>query len=148
MSKHFDLLKTDTATAARRGRLRTRHGVIETPIFMPVGTQATVKGQLTQAFSRPEIDIFSGISPLGGEVTNEDLSMEIYSMAHQFNADPNDVMKIIRDENRVGMLIASVTRKKAAAFIYGAAKREEKTEEAAEAPAEEAKAEGAKADKE
>jgi len=43
MSKHFDLIKTDTATAARRGRLRTLHGVIETPIFMPVGTQGTVK---------------------------------------------------------------------------------------------------------
>ena len=43
MSVHFDLLKTDSATAARRGRLRTRHGVVETPIFMPVGTQGTVK---------------------------------------------------------------------------------------------------------
>jgi queuine tRNA-ribosyltransferase len=41
---HFDLLKTDSATAARRGRLRTRHGMVETPIFMPVGTQGTVKG--------------------------------------------------------------------------------------------------------
>jgi queuine tRNA-ribosyltransferase len=39
----FQLLKTDTATAARRGRLQTRHGVVETPIFMPVGTQGTVK---------------------------------------------------------------------------------------------------------
>ncbi len=39
----FTLLQTDTATAARRGRLRTRHGEIETPIFMPVGTQGTVK---------------------------------------------------------------------------------------------------------
>ena len=43
MAAHFDLLKTDTVTAARRGRLRTRHGVVETPIFMPVGTQGTVK---------------------------------------------------------------------------------------------------------
>jgi queuine tRNA-ribosyltransferase len=43
MASHFDLLATDPASAARRGRLRTRHGVIETPIFMPVGTQATVK---------------------------------------------------------------------------------------------------------
>ena len=43
MAAHFDLISTDTATAARRGRLRTRHGVIETPIFMPVGTQGTVK---------------------------------------------------------------------------------------------------------
>lgn len=39
----FALLKSDPATGARRGRLRTRHGVIETPIFMPVGTQGTVK---------------------------------------------------------------------------------------------------------
>ena len=43
MPSPFELLKTDTVTAARRGRLRTRHGVIETPIFMPVGTQGTVK---------------------------------------------------------------------------------------------------------
>ena len=43
MSAHFTLLKTDPVTAARRGRLTTRHGVVETPIFMPVGTQGTVK---------------------------------------------------------------------------------------------------------
>lgn len=43
MSEHFQLLKTDTVTAARRGRLQTRHGVVETPVFMPVGTQGTVK---------------------------------------------------------------------------------------------------------
>lgn len=43
MANHFHLLKTDSATAARRGRLLTRHGVIDTPIFMPVGTQGTVK---------------------------------------------------------------------------------------------------------
>ena len=72
----------------------------------------------------------------GLEVTNEDLSMEIYSMAHQFNADPNDVMKIIRDENRVGMLVNSVLRKKAAAFIYGAAKKAEADKKEAEAAAE------------
>ena len=64
--------------------------------------------------------------------------MEVYSMAHQFNAEPKDVMKIIKEENRVGMLVDSVLRKKAAAFIYGAAKKAEadKAEEAAaEAPA-------------
>ncbi|MFT3782830.1 MAG: tRNA guanosine(34) transglycosylase Tgt [Nibricoccus sp.] len=43
MSAHFQLIKTDSATGARRGRLQTLHGVIETPIFMPVGTQGTVK---------------------------------------------------------------------------------------------------------
>lgn len=50
-ASHFKLLKTDTATAARRGRLQTRHGVVETPIFMPVGTQGTVKA-LTPAHLR------------------------------------------------------------------------------------------------
>jgi queuine tRNA-ribosyltransferase len=43
MAGDFQLLLTDSATAARRGRLRTRHGAVETPIFMPVGTQGTVK---------------------------------------------------------------------------------------------------------
>ncbi|MGK0237606.1 MAG: queuine tRNA-ribosyltransferase [Candidatus Pelagisphaera sp.] len=44
MSDHFQILAKDENTAARRGRLRTLHGDIETPIFMPVGTQGTVKG--------------------------------------------------------------------------------------------------------
>jgi queuine tRNA-ribosyltransferase len=44
----FEVLKTD-ATGARRGRLTTPHGVIETPVFMPVGTQATVKSLRNEA---------------------------------------------------------------------------------------------------
>jgi queuine tRNA-ribosyltransferase len=40
----FDLLKTDQQTQARAGTITTDHGVIETPIFMPVGTVGTVKG--------------------------------------------------------------------------------------------------------
>ncbi|MFO1460185.1 MAG: tRNA guanosine(34) transglycosylase Tgt [Verrucomicrobiota bacterium] len=39
----FELLKTDSSSRARRGRLHTAHGVVETPVFMPVGTQASVK---------------------------------------------------------------------------------------------------------
>ena len=39
----FELLKTDTATSARLGRLTTARGVIDTPVFMPVGTQGSVK---------------------------------------------------------------------------------------------------------
>ena len=44
----FTLLKTDTATAARLGVLKTPHGEVRTPVFMPVGTQATVKGLTPQ----------------------------------------------------------------------------------------------------
>jgi len=39
----FTLLAEDAATMARRGKIRTTRGEIETPVFMPVGTQATVK---------------------------------------------------------------------------------------------------------
>ncbi len=39
----FTLLNIDSKTAARRGRLETPHGIIETPIFMPVGTHAAMK---------------------------------------------------------------------------------------------------------
>lgn len=43
MSQHFQILKHDSQTSARRGRLQTAHGTVETPVFMPVGTQGTVK---------------------------------------------------------------------------------------------------------
>ncbi|MDD5677169.1 MAG: tRNA guanosine(34) transglycosylase Tgt [Kiritimatiellae bacterium] len=42
-SNAFQILQTDSGTRARRGRLMTSHGMVETPVFMPVGTQATVK---------------------------------------------------------------------------------------------------------
>ena len=40
----FKLIKKDSASKARLGELTTAHGKIQTPIFMPVGTAATVKG--------------------------------------------------------------------------------------------------------
>ena len=40
----FDLLQKDPNSKARAGSITTDHGVIETPIFMPVGTVASVKG--------------------------------------------------------------------------------------------------------
>lgn len=43
----FELLKTEGA--ARRGRLTLHHGVVETPVFMPVGTYGTVKGVMPQS---------------------------------------------------------------------------------------------------
>ena len=43
MSVRFERLHVDAGTHARRGRLYTPHGTVETPVFMPVGTQATVK---------------------------------------------------------------------------------------------------------
>src|SRR5690606_959574 len=44
----FELLGVDAGSSARRGVLQTPHGAVETPCFMPVGTQATVKGVLPE----------------------------------------------------------------------------------------------------
>lgn len=41
---NFEVLSRDSSTSARRGRLVTGHGTVETPIFMPVGTVGSVKG--------------------------------------------------------------------------------------------------------
>ncbi len=70
----FQLLKTDSGSLARRGRLTTSHGTIETPQYMPVGTQATVKavaprdldamgteiilGNTYHLFLRPGLEVF------------------------------------------------------------------------------------------
>ncbi|MBW2195659.1 MAG: tRNA-guanine transglycosylase, partial [Deltaproteobacteria bacterium] len=43
MSFSFELVHRSRDSAARLGRIYTPHGSIETPVFMPVGTQATVK---------------------------------------------------------------------------------------------------------
>src|ERR1700750_1835170 len=48
MNFSFEVLKAD-AGGARRGRLTTAHGAIETPVFMPVGTQANVKSLCNEA---------------------------------------------------------------------------------------------------
>ncbi|MGC2529977.1 MAG: tRNA guanosine(34) transglycosylase Tgt [Candidatus Acidiferrum sp.] len=48
MNFSFEVAKTDP-TAARRGVLNTPHGAVQTPFFMPVGTQATVKGLRNEA---------------------------------------------------------------------------------------------------
>lgn len=52
MSFEFELIKEDPRTGARVGRLHTPHGVIETPIFMPVGTKATVKAMTPEELER------------------------------------------------------------------------------------------------
>lgn len=56
----FELLATDPATKARRGRLTTAHGLIETPAFMPVGTQGSVKGVSPRELRELETQIILG----------------------------------------------------------------------------------------
>jgi len=56
----FQLLATDPSSKARRGRLTTAHGVIETPAFMPVGTQGSVKGVSPQELRELKAQIILG----------------------------------------------------------------------------------------
>ena len=54
----FDLLATEGL--ARRGRLTLNHGVVQTPIFMPVGTYGTVKGVMPRSLEEMGAQIILG----------------------------------------------------------------------------------------
>ena len=56
----FELLKTDSHSHARRGQLTLNHGVIQTPIFMPVGTYGTVKGVMPRSLEEMGAQIILG----------------------------------------------------------------------------------------
>ena len=56
----FDLLTTDSASHARRGLLTLNHGVVQTPIFMPVGTYGTVKGVMPRSLDEMGAQIILG----------------------------------------------------------------------------------------
>ena len=99
----FELLKTDDQTKARRGRLTTAHGTIETPIFMPVGTQGTVKavspaelrdlraqiilGNTYHLFVRPGMDVirhFGGLHAFmrwSGPLLTDSGGFQVFSLA-------------------------------------------------------------------
>ena len=53
----FELFKTSSKSKARLGKITTAHGVVTTPIFMPVGTEATVKGITSRDIREMEAEI-------------------------------------------------------------------------------------------
>src|SRR6188472_3258749 len=99
----FELLGKDPFSKARRGRLTTAHGVIETPAFMPVGTQGSVKsvsprelrelqaqiilGNTYHLFVRPGLDVirhFGGLHRLmnwHGPILTDSGGYQIFSLA-------------------------------------------------------------------
>lgn len=102
----FNLIKEDEKSRARAGSITTDHGVIETPIFMPVGTAATVKGihqhelqdpigaQIVLAntyhlYLRPGMDIIEGAGGIhafngwNGPVLTDSGGYQVYSLAHR-----------------------------------------------------------------
>src|SRR5437899_6769458 len=99
----FELIATDSSSKARRGRLTTAHGLIETPAFMPVGTQGTVKavtprelheleaqiilGNTYHLFVRPGLDVirhFGGLHRFmnwSGPILTDSGGYQIFSLA-------------------------------------------------------------------
>src|SRR5438105_1252458 len=56
----FELVAECSETRARAGRLHTPHGTVETPVFMPVGTQATVKGLTPRQLAEAGVTMLLG----------------------------------------------------------------------------------------
>ncbi|MEY2481033.1 MAG: queuine tRNA-ribosyltransferase [Verrucomicrobiota bacterium] len=103
MLKMFELLAQDRHTKARRGRLTTAHGTIDTPAFMPVGTQGSVKavsprelrelnaqiilGNTYHLFVRPGLDVikhFGGLHKFmnwDGPILTDSGGYQIFSLA-------------------------------------------------------------------
>ncbi len=56
----FEILQNDPSSHARRGQLTLNHGVVQTPIFMPVGTYGTVKGVMPRSLDDMGAQIILG----------------------------------------------------------------------------------------
>ncbi len=56
----FKIIKSDPKTRARVGEIKTAHGIIKTPAFVPVGTKATVKGLTPQDLKEAEVQLLFG----------------------------------------------------------------------------------------
>jgi len=102
----FQLLHTDPHSRARAGQIETDHGTIHTPIFMPVGTAATVKavhqhelrddihaqiclGNTYHLYLRPGLDVLQaaggihGFNGWQGPVLTDSGGFQVYSLAHR-----------------------------------------------------------------
>src|SRR5205809_4179025 len=89
MAIRFDLLHTDGP--ARAGLLHTPHGVVETPIFMPVGTQATVKGLTPDQLQAAGARIILGNTYHLTLRPGDELIAEMGGL-HRFMAWPNPIL--------------------------------------------------------
>ena len=101
---NFEVIQTDSRSKARAGRITTDHGVIETPIFMPVGTQGAVKavhmaelksevgaqiilGNTYHLYLRPGVDTLERAGGLhrfngwGGPILTDSGGFQVFSLA-------------------------------------------------------------------
>ncbi len=109
----FEVIKNDPHTGARRGRLHTSHGIVETPAFMPVGTQGTVKGMTPEQlrdlgaemilsnayhlFLRPGHEVISDLGGLhrfmgwSGPILTDSGGYQVYSLSKLRKIDDDGV---------------------------------------------------------
>ena len=109
----FNIVCESTKSAARIGQLHTAHGVVETPVFMPVGTQATVKGLPVDYLNQLETQIILGnvyhlnlrptserIAALGGlhqfmnwnkPILTDSGGYQVFSLKNQRTIEPDGV---------------------------------------------------------
>ncbi len=106
---NFAIEKTATGTKARAGTFQTPHGEVQTPIFMPVGTQATVKAQSVESLKttgsrvllantyhlllRPGMEVFKQFGGIhrfmnwDGPVLTDSGGFQIFSLPHECEVD-------------------------------------------------------------
>jgi len=109
----FELLHTDSRSAARRGCLKTAHGEVETPAFMPVGTAGAVKGITPQQLRetgagivlantyhlllRPGVDVVEGLGGLhkfmawDGPILTDSGGYQVFSLSQLTKIDDDGV---------------------------------------------------------
>ena len=99
MSFKYELLAEDERSAARYGRFHTPHGLIETPVFAPVGTQATVKAMQPRdlrdldatlilantyhLYLRPGDELIRDLGGATGRISSEIAALEIDGDLHE-----------------------------------------------------------------
>ena len=103
MNNPFSILKQDTGSRARTGRLATAHGTIDTPVYMPVGTLGTVKAVTSRQvrdigfslilantyhlFIRPGLEVIDrfgglhGFMAFPGAILSDSGGFQVYSLA-------------------------------------------------------------------
>lgn len=109
----YELLTADAGTRARRGRLALRHGTVQTPAFMPVGTYGVVKGLVEEELRALGSDIilantFHLVDRLGagfvrdqgglhrfmgwtGPILTDSGGFQVFSLRHKRRIDPDGV---------------------------------------------------------
>jgi len=94
MAFHFEILKKDDRTGARLGRCATPHGIFNTPAFIPVGTQATVKGITPEELRDSYVMLYQDVQPAAQAEDEQDR----LALAAPVETSEEDVLRALQQE--------------------------------------------------